>query len=98
MGLSGSGIPEVAEAGPVPGRSTDRQAIRPQQRICRTAQTVGSRTHAGLAQQVPRTGQGLGEPQSQDARLSAARLHSSYSQKAMQELAMFPDELLRSLK
>ena len=47
--LSGAGIPEGIEARPVSGRNeivkrSDRQGLR------RAAQTLGSRTHAGLAQ------------------------------------------------
>ena len=60
--LSGAAIPEVVEAYPVPGRGADRQAIRSRQGLRRPAEAVGGRTHARLAQQVPQTGQGLGEP------------------------------------
>jgi hypothetical protein len=49
--------------------------------------------HAGLAQQMPQTGQGLGEPQPQGARLPVPRLDSPHGQKALQNLEMFPDRL-----
>jgi site-specific DNA recombinase len=50
-------------------------------------------THAGLAQQMPQTGEGLGEPQPEGARLLAPRLNQTHGQKALQNLEMFPDRL-----
>src|SRR5271154_3916824 len=54
---------------------------------------MGGRTHAGLAQQMPQTGQGLGEPQPEGARLPAPRLNQTHGQKALQAVEMFPDRL-----
>src|SRR5271155_5878139 len=55
---------------------------------------MGGRTYAGLAQQMPQTGQGLGEPQPEGPRLPAPRLNQTHGQKALQDLEMFPDRLL----
>src|ERR1700691_5757674 len=91
--LSGAGVPEGAEACPVPGRSPDRQTIRPPKGLRRVAEAMGGRTHAGLAQQMPQTGQGLGEPQPEGPRLPTPRLNQTHGQKALQDLEMFPDRL-----
>ena len=42
---------------------------------------------------LPQTGQGLGMPQPQGARLPAPRLHPPHAAKAMQSCMMFPDRL-----
>ena len=49
-----------------------------------------------LAWPLPQTGQGLGMPQPQGARLPAPRLHPPHAAKAMQSGMMFPDRLLSS--
>jgi hypothetical protein len=59
----------------------------------RVAEAMGGRTHAGLAQQMPQAGQGLGEPQPEGPRLPASRLNQTDGQKALQDLEMFPDRL-----
>jgi transposase len=78
---------------PVPGRSPDRQTIRPPKRLRRAAEAMGRGTHPGLAQQMPQTGKGLGEPQPEGARLLAPRLNQTHGQKALPNLKMFPDRL-----
>ena len=42
---------------------------------------------------LPKTGQGLGMPQQQGARLSAPRLHPPHAAKTMQSRIMFSDRL-----
>ena len=49
----------------------------------RPAQALGGRTHHRLAQPLPPTGQGLGEPQPQRARLHQARVHSTHAPKTL---------------
>ena len=75
------------------GRSPDRQTIRPPKGLRRVAEAMGGRTHAGLAQQMPQTGQGLGEPQPEGPRIPAPRLNQTHGQKALQSIEMFPDRL-----
>jgi len=58
------------------------------------AQTMDGRTHVGLAQPMPQTGQGWGKPQPRGPRLPAPRLHPPHGQKDLQDLEMFPDRLL----
>ena len=48
---------------PARSRDRDRQAIRSGEGLRRPAQALGGRTHHRLAQPLPPTGQGLGEPQ-----------------------------------
>jgi hypothetical protein len=62
----------------------------------RAAQTLDRRTHIRLARPLPTTGQGLGMPQSQGARLPPPRLHPPHAPKTMQSLMMFSDRLLVS--
>jgi transposase len=54
--------------------------------------------HAGLAQQMPETGQGLGKPQPEGARLPARCFHQTHGQKAMRALEMFPDILSAAIR
>ena len=51
------------------------------------------RTHLRLARPLPKTGQGLGMPQPQGARLPAPRLHPPHAAKTMQSRMMFSDRL-----
>ena len=53
--------------------------------------------HLRLAGPLPTTGQGLGMPQPQSARLPAPRLHPPYAAKTMQPPMMFSDKLLSRL-
>src|SRR5277367_3655087 len=71
--------------------SSDDQTAKRASSCC---QAMGGRTHAGLAQQMPQTGQGLGEPQPEGPRLPAPRLNQTHGQKALQDIEMFPDRLL----
>jgi hypothetical protein len=50
---------------------------------------------SGLAQQMPQTGQGLGEPEPEGAPLPPPRLNPPDGQKALQTVEMFPDRLFR---
>ena len=52
------------------------------------------RTHHSLAEPLPSTGQGLGEPQLQGARLPPPCLDPPHAAKALQSRIMFPDRLL----
>ena len=73
-----------ALAGILPdSRDRDRQAIRSGEGLRRPAQALGGRTHHRLAQPLPPTGQGLGEPQPQRARLHQARVHSTHAPKTL---------------
>jgi site-specific DNA recombinase len=56
--------------------------------------TSGGRTHHSLAEPLPSTGQGLGEPQLQGARLPPPCLDPPHAAKALQSRMMFPDRLL----
>jgi len=51
------------------------------------------RTHHSLAEPLPSTGQGLGEPQLQGARLPPPCLDPPHAAKALQSRMMFPDRL-----
>src|SRR3954465_8834961 len=42
---------------------------------------------------MPQTGEGLGEPELQGARLLASRFHPPHAEKALQSHMMFPDRL-----
>ena len=64
------------------GRSFKR-SDRVKRRLRRPAQALGGRTHHRLAQPLPPTGQGLGEPQPQRARLHQARVHSTHAPKTL---------------
>ena len=68
---------------PARSRDRDRQAIRSGEGLRRPAQALGGRTHHRLAQPLPPTGQGLGEPQPQRARLHQARVHSTHAPKTL---------------
>ena len=57
------------------------------------AQALDRRTHLRLARPLPTTGQGLGMPQPQGARLPAPRLHPPHAAKTMQSRMMFSDKL-----
>jgi hypothetical protein len=50
-------------------------------------------THHSLAEPLPSTGQGLGEPQLQGARLPPPCLDPPHAAKALQSRMMFPDRL-----
>src|SRR3954451_7668570 len=52
------------------------------------------RTHHSLAEPLPSTGQGLGEPQLQGARLPPPCLDPPHAAKALQSRMMFPDRVL----
>ena len=52
------------------------------------------RTHLRLARPLPATGQGLGMPQPQGARLPPPRFHPPHAAKTMQSRMMFSDRLL----
>ncbi len=54
-----------------------RQTIRSSQGLPRPAQAMDRRTHPRLAWPLPETGERLGMPQSQGARLPASRLPAS---------------------
>jgi hypothetical protein len=58
------------------------------------AQALDRRTHLRMARPLPKTGQGLGMPQQQGARLSAPGLHPPHAAKTMQSRIMFSDRLL----
>ena len=75
----------------------NRQTIGSGQRLRRPAQALDRRTHPRLAWPLPQTGQGLGMPQPQGARLPPPRLHPPHATKAMQSRMMFPDRTLRLL-
>jgi hypothetical protein len=62
-------------------------------RLHRAAQALDRRTHLRLARPLPTTGQGLGMPQPQGARLPAPRLHPLHAAKTMQSRMMFSDRL-----
>src|SRR3954454_3446700 len=58
------------------------------------AEALDCRTHHSLAEPLPSTGQGLGEPQLQGARLPPPCLDPPHAVKALQSRMMFPDRLL----
>ena len=49
------------------------------QRVYCLVQTLDCRAHACLAQSLPKARQGLGEPQSESARVPAPRLNSAHA-------------------
>src|SRR5271166_2543348 len=57
----------------------NRQAIRRRNRLQDRTQTLDRRTHHRLAQPLPTPRQGLGEPQSQGARILAPRFNSPHA-------------------
>ena len=81
--LSGPGLSPRPGRHPARSRDRDRQAIRSGEGLRRPAQALGGRTHHRLAQPLPPTGQGLGEPQPQRARLHQARVHSTHAPKTL---------------
>ena len=56
-------------------------------------EALDCRTHHSLAEPLPSTGQGLGEPQLQGARLPPPCLDPPHAAKALQSRMMFPDRL-----
>ena len=81
--LSGAGLSPRPGRHPARSRDRDRQAIRSGEGLRHPAQALGGRTHHRLAQPLPPTGQGLGEPQPQRARLHQARVHSTHAPKTL---------------
>jgi hypothetical protein len=71
----------------------NRQKVRSSHRLRRAAQPLDRRSHLRLARPLPTTGQGLGMPQTQSARLPAPRLHPPHAAKTMQSRMMFSDRL-----
>jgi len=83
---------DSAYAGPVfangitdvmPNLDRDRQASRQREGLCRRAATLDRRAYHRLAQSMSPSGQGLGEPQPQRARLPSPRLDPAHAQKAL---------------
>ena len=60
-------------------------------RLRRAPKALDRRTHIRLARPLPTTGQGLGMPQPQGARLPPPRLNPSHAAKTMQSRMMFSD-------
>src|SRR5215475_13940865 len=92
--LSGTEIPQCAANDLAPPRNADRQAFR-SEAICGAAQALDRRAYPRLAQPLPKARQGLGEPQSQSARILAPRLNPPHAPKTLQSRLIFPDRLLR---
>ena len=57
------------------------------------AQALDRRAHDCVAQPLPKACQGLGEPQSQGARVLAPRFNPPHAPKTLQSSMMFPDRL-----
>ena len=68
---------------PARSRDRDRQAIRSGEGLRRPAQALGGRTHHRLAQPLPPTGQGLGEPQATRSPSSSSRPFDSCSENSV---------------
>ena len=90
--LSGTEIPQRAANDLAPPRNADRQAFR-SEAICGAAQALDRRAYPRLAQPLPKARQGLGEPQSQSARILAPRLNPPHAPKTLQSRLIFPDRL-----
>ena len=90
-GYRGDPKRDKADSGARPRR--DRQALGSSPRLHRPAQTLNRRTHIRLARPLSTTGQGLGMPQPQGARLPAPRLDPPHAAKAIQPRMMFSDKL-----
>jgi hypothetical protein len=78
---------------PAQPQNRNRPTRRSRQRVRAIAQALDCRTHDRLAEPLPPTGQGLGEPQSQRSRFSQTRFHPAHVAKAMQSLNKSPDGL-----
>jgi hypothetical protein len=85
--LLGARVPHVRQSCTVTSAGGDRQALGSGQRLRRFAQTLGRPKNARLAQPLPPLRQGLGEPQSQSACVSADGFHPPHGQAAMPGLA-----------
>jgi len=91
--LPGARVPQLRQSRAVTGTGGDREALRSGQGLRGAAQALGGGKNARLAQPMPPPGQGLGEPQSQGARISAHGVRPSHGQEAIPGLEMFPDRL-----
>ena len=79
---------------PVSGQDRDRQTIRSGEGLRHAAQALDRRANDRLAQPLPKTGQGLGEPQRHGPHVPSFRLHPPHVAKALQSRMNFRVKLL----
>ena len=82
--LPGAGVPERDQTDFGAPQRRDRQAVGSSHTLRRAPKALDRRTHIRLARPLPTTGQGLGMPQPQGARLPPPRFNPSHAAKTMQ--------------
>ena len=93
-GYQGPDIPASPEEDHVAREHRDRQALRHGEEVRRVAEAMDRRAHIRVAGAMSLARQGLGEFQSESARVPASRVDPPHAEKAMQSRIMFPDRLL----
>src|SRR3954468_17786111 len=91
--LPKSEVPTRAQEGLAARQARDRETLGSGKRVRYPAQALDRGAHLCLARTMPQTGEGLGEPQLQGARLLAPRFHPPHAEKALKSHMMFPDRL-----
>src|SRR3954465_13122409 len=92
--IPGTSVPTCDQKDPAAREPLNREALGSGERVCRSPEALDCRTHHSLAEPLPSTGQGLGEPQLQGARLPPPCLDPPHAANALQSRMMFPDRLL----